>query len=102
MILALNPELQADDVVSRSMGAGGEDVLLSPAARKWVPFQIECKNQNEVAVYKWYHQAGEHGSHEPLLVIKQNHDDALVIIDAIEFFKLLRRIKENELQHPPS
>jgi hypothetical protein len=32
------------DVESRSMGAGGVDILLSPAARKYTPFSIECKN----------------------------------------------------------
>ena len=37
--------LQADDVQSRSMGAGGEDIMLSPTARAEFPFSIECKNQ---------------------------------------------------------
>jgi hypothetical protein len=94
LILVYNPELKADDVSSRSMGAQGEDVMLSPAARKWVPYQIECKNQKEITVYKWFQQAGEHGQHTPLLVIKQNHGNPLVVIDAMEFFKILRKIQE--------
>lgn len=94
LILEVNPELKNDDVQSRSMGAQGEDVMLSPAARVWVPFQIECKNKDHVAVYAWYGQAREHGNHEPLLVIKENFAEPLVIVDAALFFQLLRRVKE--------
>lgn len=88
-----NPELQTDDVASRSMGAQGEDVMLSPAARAWVPYQIECKNQKEITVYKWFHQAADHGQHPPLLVIKQNGENPLVVLDAYTFFQMLRKIQ---------
>lgn len=91
LILEINPELEQDDVKSTSMGAGGEDVCLSPAARQLVPFQIECKNQKQVAVYKWYDQAVEHGKYPALLIIKQNHREPLVILDASLFLKILRR-----------
>lgn len=85
------------------MGAGGEDVTLSQAAREWVPFQIECKNRNEIAVYKWYNQAQEHGSHPVLLIIKENHAEPLVLMDAQLFLKMLRRyIELGKLQNPTS
>lgn len=99
LILEINTELQPDDVKSTSMGAGGEDVMLSPAARKLVPFQIECKNQKQVAVYKWYDQAVEHGKYPALLIIKQNHREPLVILDASLFLKILRRYIEH-VQNP--
>lgn len=73
------------------MGAAGEDVLLSAAARKLVPFQIECKNKGHVSVYTWYNQARDHGKHEPLLVIKENHAAPLVLLDAKVFFEILRK-----------
>lgn len=84
------PELEQGDVVSTSMGAGGEDVKLSPAARRIYPFQIECKSRNKVAIYNDYVQAASHGSHEPVVVIKQNHSKPLVIVDADYFFKHFR------------
>ena len=43
-IIAAFDHLQEDDVRSTSMGAGGEDVQLSPAARAAMPYSIECKN----------------------------------------------------------
>lgn len=94
LILEIWPELTTDDVRSTSMGAGGEDVQLSQAARLVVPFQIECKNKEHVAVYSWYEQARQHGPHEPLLIIKENYAEPLVIIDAKLFMTLLRRSQQ--------
>lgn len=72
------------------MGAGGEDIQLSQAARKIYPFNIECKSKAKYAVYADYAQACGHGAHEPLLVIKQNFCKPLVVIDAEWFFKNFR------------
>lgn len=76
------PELQADDVSSRSMGAQGEDLLISPAARQLLPISIECKSHAKYAVYKDYAQACDNAKdYEPVLIIKQNHSDPLAIVD---------------------
>ncbi len=50
LILESFPSLEADDVRSTSMGAGGEDVQLSPAARKLFPYSLECKNVEKLNV----------------------------------------------------
>ncbi len=69
------------------MGAGGEDIQLSPAARKLLPLSVECKNLNSMAFYKWYDQAVENcpKNAEPVVVAKANHRTPVVIIDA-EYF----------------
>ena len=36
------PKLHEDDITSQIMGVNGEDVVLSPAARKLIPYSIEC------------------------------------------------------------
>ena len=74
------------------MGASWEDVLLSPAARRLIPYQIETKSYATFAIYKHYEQAAEHGEHEPLLVIKANHKQPLVVISAEQFFNLLTKV----------
>ena len=81
-ILERFPELEKDDVRSTSMGAPGEDVQLSPSARKLFPFQIECKNLAKVAVYNYYAQAVTQGNREPVVFIKQNGSKPLAIVDA--------------------
>lgn len=91
LILALYPELTKDDVRSTAMGQQGEDIQLSPKARELLPFQIECKNKNKVAVINWLEeQAANHGDHIPIVIAKQNYSDPVVVIDAATFFKLLK------------
>jgi hypothetical protein len=76
------------------MGAGGEDVLLSPLARRRVPLSIECKSREKIAVYGYYEQAEENakGRGEPCVFIKQNRSKPLVIVDAEYFLELLRKV----------
>jgi hypothetical protein len=78
--------LYFDDVRSTSMGAGGEDILLSPRARRMFPYSIECKHRAAIAVYKDYEQASANaGEHEPVVFIKQNGSKPLAIVDAKYF-----------------
>lgn len=89
-ILEVFPSLHPDDVKSTGMGQVGEDVQLSPAARKLIPVSIECKARAKVPyIYDWYSQAEANcpvGS-EPVLVIRQDRKKALVVIDADTYFK---------------
>lgn len=92
-ILDSFPTLESDDVRSTSMGAGGEDVQLSPAARKLFPYSVECKSLAKIAVFNYYEQATGHGTHEPLVVIKQDRAKPLAVVDLEHFMKLVRRKK---------
>lgn len=93
LILNIFTELEPDDVRSTAMGQNGEDIQLSPKARQFLPFQIECKNKKEVAVINWLKQAGTHGNHIPIVIAKQNHSEPVVVIDAKTFFSLMREIE---------
>jgi len=82
--------LEPDDVRSTSMGAGGEDLQLSPAARKaLLNTQWECKARKAFAVYKDYEQAKTHGKGEPVLVVKGDRKKPLAIVDLDFFLGLL-------------
>ena len=87
MILLRFTGLQPDDVTGRSMGASGEDILLSPKARGKFPFSIESKNTERINLYRFYDQAiqNSNDNHEPLLIVKSNGKPALAVVDA-EFF----------------
>ena len=102
LILSLFLKLEPDDVRSTSMGATGEDVLLSPAARRYVPFQIDCKNKARSQVHSYFKQAKEHGEHEPLVIVKMDRDIPLAVLSAETFFKLLKQLNENQNQNPES
>ena len=84
-------------ILSTSMGAGGEDVQLSPLARSLVSYTIECKNRKAVAVFKDYEQAKTHGLVEPLVILKQNNSKPLALVDAEHFLDMLQKL--NDLKH---
>ena len=50
-------DVHPEDIESRSMGAGGEDLIMARAAREKFPMSIECKNQEKVNVWESYKQA---------------------------------------------
>ena len=83
-VLSIHPE----DIESRSMGAGGEDLIMARDARKKFPFSIECKNVEKLNVYDAYDQAcANAGNHTPALFMKKNRKKALVVLDAEWFIK---------------
>ena len=84
-------EVHPEDIESRSMGAGGEDLIMARAARAKFTYSIECKNQESVNVWKSYEQAVENsGNYEPIVIIKRNKSKPLVLIDAEHFVSLLK------------
>lgn len=95
IILELCPSLEFDDVKSTSMGASGEDVQMSPAARKLMPFSIECKARKSIAVYSFYDQAKQNApkAMEPLVVLKADRKKPLVVVDAEYFFRAVKKAK---------
>lgn len=93
-ILHYFPSLQPDDARSTSMGNGGEDVQLSPAARKLLPISVECKNRASFAIYKDFEQAKSNaGKNAPVLVIKQNRGVPLAVVDLEYLLTLLKGAK---------
>ena len=87
--LGIHPE----DIESRSMGAGGEDLIMARAAREKFPYSIECKNVEKLNVWEAYEQAKSNcNDYEPLVVMKKNQKKPLVVIDANYFISLVKRL----------
>ena len=83
--LGIHPE----DIESRSMGAGSEDLIMARAARQKFPYSIECKNVEKLNVWEAYKQAEENSKdYEPVVVMKKNNHKTLVVIDAEHFVKI--------------
>ena len=92
LILEKFNQLEPDDVRSVTMGESGEDILLSPAARKLFPFSTECKNQEKINIWASLEQAETNsGKHIPIVIFKRNRSKTYV---ALEFEKLLELLDE--------
>ena len=84
-------DIDSEDIESRSMGAGGEDLIMSKAARTKFPYSVECKNQESLNIWKAWEQAnGNKGLYEPLVVIKKNGVKPLVVLDAENFLDMIK------------
>ena len=83
-------DIHPDDLESRSMGAGGEDLIMARAAREKFPYSIECKNQEKLNIWDAYAQAqANSGDHEPIVFIKKNGKKPLAVVDAEHFINHL-------------
>ena len=83
-------KLEPDDVRVAIMGETGEDIKLSPAARKLIPYSFECKNQEKLSIWSSLEQAAENsGDDPPVLIFKRNRSKTYVTIELEEFIKLI-------------
>jgi hypothetical protein len=79
-------DIDPEDIESRSMGAGGEDLIMSKAARTKFPYSVECKNQERLNIWQAWEQTNNNkGIYEPMLVIKKNGTSPLVVLNADNF-----------------
>jgi len=89
-------DIDPEDIESRSMGAGGEDLIMSKAARTKFPYSIECKNQERMNIWSAWEQAnGNKGIYEPLVVIKKNGVRPLVVLDAENFLDMIKEFNND-------
>ena len=90
LILEKFQQLEEDDVRSITMGDSGEDILLSPAARKLFPFSVECKNQEKLNVWSSLEQTETNaGKHTPLLIFKRNRSKTYAVLQLDDLMKML-------------
>ena len=86
------PKLEEDDIKSQTMGMCGEDIVLSPAAKRLIPYSFECKNVEKLNIWSALEQADSNcDGRTPIVVFKRNHSKTYV---AIEFAEWLKTIKD--------
>jgi hypothetical protein len=87
------PFLHEDDIKSQIMGVNGEDIVLSPAARKFIPYSIECKNVEKLNFWACVKQTEDNIKEEccPALIVKKNGTKPYVAVPIEEFIKLVKQ-----------
>jgi len=87
------PQLEEDDVKPILMGGKGEDIVLSPAARRLIPYSIECKNQEKTSIFAWLKQAEANTkpNSEPVLIFKRNRSKTYVVVELDTWVKLIKK-----------
>ena len=79
---AFSSSLEEDDIKSQTMGMTGEDIVLSPAARKLIPYSIECKNVERLNFWQCIKQTENNLQEDcnPALIVKKNGTNPYVAI----------------------
>lgn len=83
--------LEAEDIESRQMGGAGVDVIFTPASKKLIPFDIECKNQEKFNLNEAMKQAIDNSKDGriPVVIFSKNQDDVYVSLKFIDFINLM-------------
>ncbi len=92
--------LAPSDIRGAIMGERGEDIKLSNVAQKHIGLSIECKNVEKINIWKSYDQAvmNSRPNDEPILIIKKNRFEPLVVVDAKWFFRMHQKARLYENQ----
>jgi len=90
LLLETFNQLEPDDIRSAIMGESGEDIKLSPAARKLIPYSFECKNQEALNIWSSLEQAETNaGDYDPVLIFKRNRSKTYAVINIEKFIELI-------------
>ena len=95
-LLDIFPEFEPDDIKSTTMGDTGEDIQLSPAARRVLPISIEVKRRKGElkTVYGYMEQAARHGKGEPVVFFRSDRKPWVVMVGLDHYMELLRNWKK--------
>lgn len=88
---------QDKDICGRVMGDIGTDVVMSELTKRKIPYDIECKNCEKWNLEKFWEQtiSNTKENRQPLLVIKKNHIDPLIVITFKDFIEILDKNNKN-------
>ena len=90
-ILIEKLNVHPEDIESRSMGAGGEDLIMARAARELFPYSVECKNQEKLNIWSALEQAeGNKGVSKPVLIFKRNRSKTYAVLELEDFVDLIK------------
>ena len=88
LLLETFKQLEPDSAI---MGESGEDIKLSPAARKLIPYSFECKNQEKLNIWEALSQAEENsGISSPVLIFKRNRSKTYAVLEIKDFIDLIK------------
>lgn len=86
------------DPNAKRMVLSGADWAFNSDIFTTLPFKFECKNQENIRIWKWWEQtkAQETMQKPGILVFTSNHRPIMVAMDADTFLNVLAELKDYE------
>jgi hypothetical protein len=92
-LIEMYPDLEGD-IASQIMGVTGEDIVLTPHAKRLIPYSFECKNVEKLNVWKSFEQCKTNsGKRTPILVIKKNRETPKIVMELDEWLNIIKTKK---------
>ena len=92
LVETLKDELEDGDINVAIMGESGIDIKLSPLAKRKIPFDMECKNQETIQIWQSIKQAEENSKEEsriPMVVFRRNRSKTYCVMEFEKLIELL-------------
>lgn len=89
--LQINYKYQEEICRPAIMGEGGEDIKVYPSHQDKFKYSVECKNQETWSIPQWWKQTttNTEEGRKPLLVIKKNRHEPLVVMRLSDWIETL-------------
>ena len=87
-----------DDITVTPAGVNGPDVVFSPRALEYFPFDIECKNQERLNIWGAIKQVEDRNKpgKSPLIIFSKNRSKIWVTLDLSVFLNIWKSVLRNE------
>lgn len=84
-------KLDIEDIEARTMGNSGTDIILTPAAKKLIKFDVECKNVEKLNILEAYRQASANSvsGRIPIVFHKKNRTEVYATLSLQNLLILL-------------
>ena len=96
-LLAAFPQLTDKDIVARSMGDPGQDILLSTRASELIPLAMELKRAEKFSLDAALRQANAHAAKSgltPCVVFRKSRQPAYAVIPLSLLVGLLQKVSK--------
>ena len=85
-------ELEPDDINCTMMSEAGVDIKLTPAAKKLIPLDIECKKQQKLAIWQALKQSDENATspdRTPTVIFSRSNSKTYIVMEFDKFLDLV-------------
>lgn len=97
-------ELETDDINCTLMSESGVDIKLTPAAKKLIPLDMECKKQQKLAIWQALEQSEENVTSPdriPTVIFSRSNSKTYIVMEFDKFLHLVyperaKRVKLDE------
>lgn len=101
VLVRIGKKLEPDDAVSRPMGSGGVDIMMSPLAQKEFPFSLECKNTKSFPSVKALEQSQYNKYDDTLAAVVwkpfgKGMEESIIYFNYVQFVEWYEEEKSND------